>query len=68
MMSTYKKKAKAATKIQSVYRGGRTRKKIVKNLNLNGTGLSRAILVARKKPVYEKNIVNAYVKKANRRK
>ena len=45
MMSTNKKKAKAATKIQSVYRGGRNRKKIVKNLNTNGTRLSKAVLV-----------------------
>jgi hypothetical protein len=37
-------------------------------LNTNGTRLSRAILVARKKPVYEKNLVNAYLKRANRRK
>ena len=67
MMSTYKKKAKAATKIQSVYRGGRNRKKIVKNLNTNGTRLSRAVMVTKKKPVYEKLFLNLFIKKANQR-
>ena len=66
MMSTHKKKAKAATKIQSVYRGGRNRKKIVKNLNTNGTRLSKAVLVAKKKPIYEKLFLNLFINKSKR--
>ncbi len=66
MMSTNKKKAKAATKIQSVYRGGRNRKKIVKNLNTNGTRLSKAVLVAKKKPIYENFFLNLFINKSKR--